>query len=100
MIEGLNTEPEAQIKARERFILKGLTVYVRANTISADSTLRLRKNGANTNQSISIPNATTGYFTVASTAQDTFDPTDENELTSCNRCVRYNFNNNANRDLD
>lgn len=42
--------------------LSGMWVYVIANTISATSFVRLRKNGADGNQSISITASTTGAF--------------------------------------
>jgi hypothetical protein len=74
-IEATTTEADAKLKTRQRFMLSGLTVNARTNTITADSTLRLRKNGANANQFVTIGNAATGVFT--STESDIFEATDE-----------------------
>lgn len=62
------TEAFQQLIARDSYILSNLFVYVSANTITNTTTVRSRKQtppgaAANGNQSVSIPNSTTGAFT-------------------------------------
>ena len=71
-VEGITTESEAQMIARERFTLSNLTVRARVNTVSANSTVRLRKNGANGNQLINIGPGATGFIS-DNTNLDTFE---------------------------
>ena len=56
------TEADRKVKPREAFTLSLMTISVTANTVTASSTLRLRKNGANGNQLVTIPASTTGYL--------------------------------------
>lgn len=56
------TEVHSQYLIRVSATLSNLFLYVDANNIDGASTFRLRKNGANGNQSITIPAATTGSF--------------------------------------
>lgn len=53
------------------FIASNLKCYISANTFTSASTLALRKNGANANQSVSITALTTGLFEDVSNT-DTF----------------------------
>lgn len=50
-----------------------LEIYISANTVSATSNLRLRKNGANGNQNVSITASTSGWFD---------DPSNSDSLTA------------------
>lgn len=59
--------------------LSKLNCYVSANTVTAASTLKLRKNTANGNQSVSITASTTGFFEDASNT-DSITPTDVIDL--------------------
>jgi hypothetical protein len=61
-IEGIASEADAQMKVRERFTFSLLTLYARANTITAPSTFTLRKNGADTAMSVTIGASTVGYI--------------------------------------
>ena len=72
---GSVAESDSQITARAAFSLSNLTVYVKSNTITANTTVRLRKNGANANQVITIDSGATGYF-VDTTNTDTFTESD------------------------
>ena len=69
-------ESEKRLKARETFAFSGLTISVTANTVTADSTLRLRKNGADANMLITIPSSSTGFF-VDNTNTDVLDAADD-----------------------
>ena len=55
-------ELDTKLKTRERLTLSNLLVWVSANTITDNSTLRLRKNGANVKQTITITGSGTGVF--------------------------------------
>jgi hypothetical protein len=55
------TESQHQMKAREAFTFKNLIVYVAINTINADCTFSLRKNGVNA-MSVTIGANATGYL--------------------------------------
>ena len=70
------TESEKRLKTRETFAFSGLTISVTANAVTADSTLRLRKNGADANMLITIPLSTSGFF-VDNTNSDILDATDD-----------------------
>src|SRR3990167_7824688 len=59
---GAGDEVSRQITYRTAGMLKQLYVNVPANTATANSTVRVRKNGANGNQLVTIPSATTGVF--------------------------------------
>jgi hypothetical protein len=56
------TEAETKLKTRIPMTLSNLTIWVPANTVSAASTFKTRINGADGNQSISIPSNTPGYY--------------------------------------
>lgn len=56
------TESNTQGDARTPFTVSNLTIYISANTLADNSTLRLRKNAANGNLVVSITAATTGRF--------------------------------------
>lgn len=58
------------------FIASRLKIYVSVNNYTATSTSSIRKNGANGNQSVSIPSATTGLFE-DTTNEDVFTGTDK-----------------------
>ena len=70
------TEAEAKLKTRVGITLSFLTVYVGVNTVSADSTLKMRVNGAYGNQTITIPASSVGYFH-DTTNSDIVDADDE-----------------------
>ncbi len=55
-------ESPVQHDARIGMTLSNVACYVGNNTVTADSTLRLRKNGANANQVVTITASTTGLF--------------------------------------
>lgn len=56
-------EADCKTKSRlARYAFRELTINLRTNTVSAASTFRLRKNGANANQSVSITASTAGVF--------------------------------------
>lgn len=69
------TEADAQIAQGFKFTASKMRCYVSANTLASTQTIRLRKNGSNGNQSLSLTATTTGWFEDASNT-DTFDPTD------------------------
>lgn len=69
------TEATAQSKALTNLLASFLECRVSANTVTAASTLRLRKNTANANMSISVGSSATGYFEDA-TNSDGLVPTD------------------------
>ena len=62
MIEGVITEADAAIKARDSFTLFNLTVKAKANTLTAPSTLTLMKNGSPTAMSVTIGSGAAGFF--------------------------------------
>jgi hypothetical protein len=69
-------ESEKRLKARETFAFSGLTISVTANTVTAASTLKLRKNGADGNMLVTIPTSATGFF-VDNTNTDIIDAADD-----------------------
>lgn len=73
---GFTTESSAQIKAQNSYKVQDLALFLRANSVSATSTLNLRKNAGNANQTISITSNTSGYFEDVSHT-DTVVATDE-----------------------
>jgi hypothetical protein len=75
LMEGVTTESQAQIKPRTTLTLSNLTVYARANTITAPSTVRLRKNGADGNLVCNIGSSATGFI-VDTTNTDIIGPDD------------------------
>lgn len=58
----VTTESEAQSEARITFTLSKLRVFIGTNTVVASSSVTLRKNAANGNQTVSITGLTTGAF--------------------------------------
>lgn len=70
------TEANLKCKAQIPMLLSGLQVRVVTNTVTATSTLTLRKNGANATQAGSITASTTGLFQ-DSTHTDLVIATDE-----------------------
>lgn len=56
------TELETQYTFRVTATLSNMRVYVSGNTLTADTTVRTRKNGANGNQAVTIGGAATGAF--------------------------------------
>lgn len=56
------TEANVELTARATYALSGLYIRVTKNSTTAASTLRCRVNGANGNQSLTIPAGTTGQF--------------------------------------
>ena len=61
-IEGVTSEADAQMRVRERFTFSLLTLYARANTITAPCIFTLRKNGADTEMSVTVGASTVGYI--------------------------------------
>lgn len=70
------TELDTRAEVNVSCLLSKLAAYVSANTIVEDSTLRLRKNGANANQVVPLTGLTTGYFEDGVNT-DSFVETDE-----------------------
>lgn len=60
--EATVTEASAQVKSGANYTASNLGIYVSANTVTLGSTLKLRKNGADGNQSVAIAASTTGHF--------------------------------------
>jgi hypothetical protein len=60
--DGNVTESTFQTLAQLPLTLSSLGIRLASNTVTAASTLKLRKNAANGNQSVSITASTTGYF--------------------------------------
>ena len=75
LMEGVTNESQAQMKLRTPLTLSNLTVFARANTITDTSTVRLRKNGANANLSVTIGSGATGFIT-DTTNTDVIGPDD------------------------
>lgn len=72
------TELNHSMKARDIFTMSNLTVIVPSNSINNTTTIRLRKNGANSAIFITVGNGATGTFTdsvntESFTANDTFN---------------------------
>jgi hypothetical protein len=59
---GSATESDVQVPSPTEFLSHGIRCYISANTVTANSTLVLRVEGANGNQSVSITDSTTGWF--------------------------------------
>lgn len=76
-IEAEPTESEIQITARIPIRLSNLQCYITGNTVSATSTIRLRKNGANGNLAVSITGSTNNWFEDLTGAVDEIAPTDK-----------------------
>jgi len=55
-------EGDFKWRSRKSWTVSHLRVYVPTNTCNNSSTYRLRKNGANGNESVSVPASTTGAF--------------------------------------
>lgn len=75
-LSNVATETNTRAEVACAFTASKLQIYISANTVSATSNLRLRKNGANGNQNVSITASTTGWFDDASNS-DSFVATDE-----------------------
>ncbi len=56
------TESDAQNQAQLAFTASNLEGYISANTVTATSTFRLRKNTADGNMNFTVASSTTGYF--------------------------------------
>jgi len=76
IIHDHTTEAEPKIQHGIAVDTSNLRCYVPTNTYSAAATLRMRKNGANGNQSVSITASTTGWFE-DSVNTDSFGATDD-----------------------
>lgn len=61
-LSGTGTEADAQVLLRDTYTLANLYVRVIANAATGAVSVLSRKNGANGNQSVSIPALTTGVF--------------------------------------
>ena len=75
VIEGTTLEADAQMRVRERFTFSLLTLYHRANTITAPSTFTLRKNGEDTALTVTIGASAVGYAVDGDHTVD-FEPND------------------------
>lgn len=75
----VTTETQSQITYRTAGTVTNLWCNVPTNTINADCTLNLRKNGADGNNGLSIPTSTTGTFE-DTTHSDTVTAGDELSL--------------------
>lgn len=64
------TEAQARLNALVPSTLSDLNVYVDANSVSASSTVKLRKNGADGNQVVTIGAGSTGWFHDATNTDD------------------------------
>lgn len=73
--DDITTEANAQVKLGIACVLHFMQVRVTSNTVSATSTARLRKNGADGTISVSITASTTGLFE-DTTNRETILPTD------------------------
>lgn len=69
------TESDNQVKALAAFTAKNLFVYVIANNINGASSIKVRKNGADSNLGVSIPSSSSGVFEDTSN-EDSFGSTD------------------------
>lgn len=76
LINGFATEADSKAKANNDITASKLQCNISANTVSVNSTLKLRKNGADGNQAVTIMASTTGVFEDASNT-DTITETDE-----------------------
>ena len=63
------TEADTKVKTRTSFTAADLMVNINSNTVDGASTVTLRKNGAATALSVSIPASTSGIFEDASTEE-------------------------------
>lgn len=71
------TETDAQhIMRNINYSFSNLSIHVITNTITAATTLVFRKNAADGNQQLSIPNSTTGFFAADINSIDTTVPND------------------------
>jgi len=62
MAAGITPETNTQMKARFAYTLSELNMLATANTVSASSTLTLRKSGAGGNNTVSITASTAGLY--------------------------------------
>lgn len=75
-IDATGTESQTQhIMRAINFTFTNLSTHIKTNNLTGSSTLTFRKNTADGNMSVSIPNATTGFF-ADNTAIDTTAPGD------------------------
>ena len=57
----ITAESEQKLKTRLRYTYFGLTLHAQVNTCNGATTIKFRKNGADGNQSITIPASTAGW---------------------------------------
>jgi hypothetical protein len=62
LVVSTSNETFKKVKCREAYTFSQIEIYVSANTVSATSTFKLRKNGSDTSLSASITSNTTGRF--------------------------------------
>jgi len=62
LITRLETEVACQQEANLSMVFSNMEVYVNANTAANNATVRLRKNGNNGTESLSVTASTTGWF--------------------------------------
>lgn len=70
------TESSAQVKSGANYTASNLGILVSANTVTLNSTFKLRKNAADGNQSVTITASTTGHF-IDNTNTDVIVSTDQ-----------------------
>lgn len=76
--EGVTTESEVQMKAREAFTFKNLILYSGTNNVTGNTTATFRVNGADSALTLTVGAAATGFFsdtthTVTVSANDLID---------------------------
>lgn len=76
---GNTTEADVKVKARDIFTFSELSILVTANTVTAASTLKLRKNGVDTSMVVTINASTVGLIS-DSTHTETVAATDDLNL--------------------
>lgn len=76
----LTQDARAQFKIGNA-VVREITCYITANTVTAATTIKIRRNGVNGNNSISIPSSSTGRFSDYSGHEDVFDPTTNNLIS-------------------
>jgi hypothetical protein len=78
-----NVEPGQKTRIKEAVTFSKLSIYVSASTTAGAAAAVIRKNGADGSQSVTIPAATTGWFTDA-TNSDTFAAGDDFSIATRN----------------
>lgn len=71
-----NNEGQAQTQLNTGGTLSNFFFGIRTNTINATRTIRIRKNGTNGSQSVSVPSSSTGHFQ-DNTNTDSISPGDD-----------------------